>query len=114
MTYTDYVDAGQSLAKELRSKGCQFIVALTHMRTPNDVRLANEVAEIDLILGGHDHVYEKKQVSMVAWPLGNQLIYLPFVFDLGCTNNPTSPNRQQKTGTVHFAIFSMQSSLFFS
>ena len=25
------------------------------MRTPNDILLANEVEEIDLILGGHDH-----------------------------------------------------------
>jgi 5'-nucleotidase len=28
------------------------------MRTPNDLRLAKEVEEIDLILGGHDHVSE--------------------------------------------------------
>ena len=32
------------------------------MRTPNDLRLAKEATEIDLILGGHDHVYEKKDV----------------------------------------------------
>lgn len=63
VTFTDYVDAGQSLAKELRGKGCQFVIALTHMRTPNDVRLAENVAEIDLILGGHDHVYEKKKIN---------------------------------------------------
>jgi 2',3'-cyclic-nucleotide 2'-phosphodiesterase (5'-nucleotidase family) len=33
------------------------------MRTPNDVKLAENVDEIDLILGGHDHLYEVKQVS---------------------------------------------------
>ena len=32
VTYTDYVESGQALAKELRAKGCQFIIALTHMR----------------------------------------------------------------------------------
>jgi hypothetical protein len=32
------------------------------MRTPNDIRLAESVPEIDLILGGHDHVYEKRKV----------------------------------------------------
>lgn len=31
------------------------MIALTHMRIPNDLNLANEVDEIDLILGGHDH-----------------------------------------------------------
>ena len=28
------------------------------MRVPNDIRLAEEVGEIDIILGGHDHDYE--------------------------------------------------------
>ena len=32
------------------------------MRWPNDRRLAEEVAEIDLILGGHDHDYNTEQV----------------------------------------------------
>merc|ERR1719189_2548352 len=63
VTYTDYVESGNALAKELRGKGCQFIIALTHMRTPNDIRLAENTTEIDLILGGHDHVYEKKEDS---------------------------------------------------
>jgi 5'-nucleotidase len=39
------------------------VIALTHMRNPNDVKLAENVDEIDLILGGHDHVYEVNQVS---------------------------------------------------
>ena len=76
VTYTDYVEAGSMLARELRSqRGCEYVIALTHMRTPNDVRLAQNVAEIDLILGGHDHVYEKKKVRAnvrdVPWAGGN-------------------------------------------
>ena len=39
------------------------MIALTHMRTPNDLRLAEQVPEVDLILGGHDHVYEKRKVN---------------------------------------------------
>lgn len=35
------------------------------MRTPNDIRLAENVDDIDLILGGHDHVYEINKVRMV-------------------------------------------------
>ena len=65
VTYTDYVDAGAMLARELKkNKNCEIVIALTHMRSPNDIRLAENVAEIDLILGGHDHIYEKKKVSM--------------------------------------------------
>lgn len=33
------------------------------MRTPNDVKLAENCNEIDLILGGHDHVYEVKYIN---------------------------------------------------
>jgi len=39
------------------------VIALTHMRWPNDVHLAENAPEIDLILGGHDHDYLIKQVS---------------------------------------------------
>ena len=59
VTYTDYVECGRLLARNLKkTKGCTIVIALTHMRTPNDQRLAKEVEEIDLILGGHDHVSE--------------------------------------------------------
>lgn len=44
-------------------QGCDYVIALTHMRTPNDIKLAEQCDEIDLILGGHDHVYEIKQVN---------------------------------------------------
>lgn len=33
------------------------------MRTPNDIKLAENCKDIDLILGGHDHVYEVKIVD---------------------------------------------------
>lgn len=33
------------------------------MRDPNDLRLAREVPQIHLILGGHDHHYLKQWVS---------------------------------------------------
>jgi 2',3'-cyclic-nucleotide 2'-phosphodiesterase (5'-nucleotidase family) len=33
------------------------------MRQPNDVRLAQEVPEIDVVLGGHDHFYSVSEVE---------------------------------------------------
>ncbi|TGZ63278.1 hypothetical protein CRM22_006999 [Opisthorchis felineus] len=52
----DFCIEGRRLANELRtSHDCHVIIALTHMRWPNDLRLAKEVPEIDLVLGGHDH-----------------------------------------------------------
>jgi len=37
------------------------------MRMPNDVRLAESVSEIDIILGGHDHHYEVRKVLNGAY-----------------------------------------------
>ena len=53
--YADYVDVARTLCAKLRAAGADAVIALTHMRTPNDRRLAREVPELDLILGGHDH-----------------------------------------------------------
>ncbi|XP_049291508.1 snake venom 5'-nucleotidase isoform X3 [Anopheles funestus] len=58
VTYIDFIKAGNQLANELHNQGCDVIIALTHMRTPNDIELAKHGGHIDLVLGGHDHVYE--------------------------------------------------------
>lgn len=63
VTYIDYIEAGNKLAAELRNEGCEVIIALTHMRTPNDISLAANCPGIDLILGGHDHVFEVHEIK---------------------------------------------------
>ncbi|XP_067145017.1 mannosylglucosyl-3-phosphoglycerate phosphatase-like isoform X2 [Centruroides vittatus] len=62
--YLDFVDVGEKLAKQLKENDqVDFVIAITHMRFPNDCHLAEKVEEIDLILGGHDHVYDIKVVN---------------------------------------------------
>ena len=58
LQYNDFVKVGTEIAAELRNSGCDTVIALTHMRTANDVLLANSEADFDLILGGHDHDYD--------------------------------------------------------
>ncbi|TPP67772.1 putative salivary ecto-5'-nucleotidase/apyrase [Fasciola gigantica] len=54
----DFCVEGRRMATQLRQdEECHVVIALTHMRWPNDIRLAKEVPEIDLVLGGHDHNY---------------------------------------------------------
>eukprot|EP00698_Gefionella_okellyi_P023220 TRINITY_DN785_c0_g1_i4.p1 TRINITY_DN785_c0_g1~~TRINITY_DN785_c0_g1_i4.p1 ORF type:complete len:450 (+),score=111.83 TRINITY_DN785_c0_g1_i4:389-1738(+) len=53
--YIDFIEEGRKLADELRAEGCTLIIALTHMRNPNDRKLAEAMQDLDLILGGHDH-----------------------------------------------------------
>jgi len=40
-----------------QAAGADLVIALTHMRQPNDILLAQQVPEIDAVLGGHDHFY---------------------------------------------------------
>jgi 5'-nucleotidase len=42
-------------ARRLRGEGCHIVIALSHLGLPEDHRLAAEVPEIDVILGGHTH-----------------------------------------------------------
>lgn len=63
VTYIDYVEAGNRLADDLLKEGCDVVIALTHMRTPNDLNLAQHCPKLDLILGGHDHVYEVVKIN---------------------------------------------------
>ena len=56
----------KKLVPELRSQGAEVIIALTHQREPNDIKLAQECnGLIDLILAGHDHFYKNTQVDGV-------------------------------------------------
>jgi len=63
IVFLDFVEEGRRLAAELKSQGAEIIIALTHMRHPNDVALASQVPEIQLILGGHDHDYFVESVA---------------------------------------------------
>ncbi|XP_059471868.1 snake venom 5'-nucleotidase isoform X2 [Neocloeon triangulifer] len=63
VTFINYIEAGKKLAQQLKEEGCEYVIALTHMRTPNDVLLIEGVPEIDLFLGGHDHVYDVQLVD---------------------------------------------------
>src|SRR3990167_10028167 len=62
--YEDFVACGTRLAQQLREDySCDLVIALTHMRIPNDRRLAALVPGIDLVLGGHDHLFAIEKVG---------------------------------------------------
>ena len=49
LDYRDFVVEGKRLSKELKKQGAELVIALTHMRLPNDITLAKEVEDIDII-----------------------------------------------------------------
>mmetsp|Transcript_18657 Transcript_18657/g.18328 ORF Transcript_18657/g.18328 Transcript_18657/m.18328 type:complete len:389 (-) Transcript_18657:38-1204(-) len=54
--YEDFIKSANKWCPKLREQGCELIIALTHMRMPNDKKLASKVPDLDIILGGHDHM----------------------------------------------------------
>lgn len=57
LTYYDFVEVAKDLSRQLRDPNgphhVDLVIALTHMRVPNDIKLARSCKEeIDIILGG--------------------------------------------------------------
>jgi 5'-nucleotidase len=58
------IECANRLSSLLRREHCvDFVIALTHMRTHNDLSFASSLAPIDLILGGHDHTLQEIGLS---------------------------------------------------
>lgn len=53
----DFADEVTTMREQLAKlpPNIKLIIALTHLGLPNDVRLAQEVPQIDVIIGGHSH-----------------------------------------------------------
>lgn len=64
LDYEDFVLSGERWTKYLKEEHkCDLVIALTHMRDDRDKILAKESTDIDLILGGHDHVYHNFKLN---------------------------------------------------
>jgi len=56
LTFINPVAAAKDLVPKLRAEEkADVVIALTHMGSDEDVKLAKEVTDIDLIVGGHSH-----------------------------------------------------------
>jgi len=51
----DPIDLMPHLMEKARDEGAKTILALTHIGSRHDIELAEKVAGIDVIIGGHDH-----------------------------------------------------------
>jgi len=63
----DFVQTAKQLSQELRAQVCEYIIALTHMGLTNDRVLAEKCQDdIDIVMGGHDHLSVFEQIGKVA------------------------------------------------
>ncbi len=54
VTYKDPLKIARAMVKKLRSK-VDILIAVTHLAIEQDMQIAKELPEVDLILGGHEH-----------------------------------------------------------
>jgi len=67
LEYRSASTTARELSPQLRDDGADIIIAVTHQREPNDIKLAQNVGSnvIDIVLGGHDHYYNHAFVNDV-------------------------------------------------
>jgi 2',3'-cyclic-nucleotide 2'-phosphodiesterase (5'-nucleotidase family) len=66
LKYLDYNEKLREYSRILKKKHrCDLVVALNHMRVPDDINMAetNNTDVLDLIFGGHDHHHMEKLVQ---------------------------------------------------
>ncbi|KAL7622706.1 hypothetical protein AAE478_006384 [Parahypoxylon ruwenzoriense] len=64
LIYRSATETAKELVPQLRAEGAEIVIAITHMREPNDNKLAEQTdGLIDIILGGHDHYYNHSLIK---------------------------------------------------
>ncbi|KAI5856200.1 Metallo-dependent phosphatase [Durotheca rogersii] len=64
LIYRSATETAKELVPQLRAEGADIVIAITHMREPNDNKLAEQTdGIIDIILGGHDHYYNHSVIK---------------------------------------------------
>jgi 5'-nucleotidase len=75
--YKDPKDVLNLYAAELKSKGCDFVIALTHLgyegEAYTDFELASVTRNVDIIVGGHSHT-RLKDYGKTVNPDGKKVI----------------------------------------
>jgi 2',3'-cyclic-nucleotide 2'-phosphodiesterase (5'-nucleotidase family) len=66
-TSTKSVDEAIAVARaaavSLRKRGARVVIALTQQEWADDLRFAAAVEEVDVVIGGHDHIYDVQNVG---------------------------------------------------
>src|SRR5688572_10828864 len=60
---SDVITAARVAVAALHDDGARVIIAITHQDMPADVDLVNAVPGIDLVIGGHDHLFMQQKVG---------------------------------------------------
>jgi 5'-nucleotidase len=54
---SDPVETANTVAKQLKEQHCDLVICLSHIGYEEDIKLAENSRDIDLIIGGHSHTF---------------------------------------------------------
>ncbi len=60
---TNVIDAAGEAFDALSNAGARLTIAITHQDMPDDLRLVQALPGLDLVIGGHDHLFTQQQVG---------------------------------------------------
>jgi 2',3'-cyclic-nucleotide 2'-phosphodiesterase (5'-nucleotidase family) len=63
MQATDIYEAAADAVQVARQDGARVVIAVTHQDMADDLDMVKKVLGIDLVIGGHDHIYTLGQVD---------------------------------------------------
>ena len=106
VAFAPVAEAGARLAQDLKAAGADIVIALTHQGLGADLELLRAVREIDVVLGGHDHLllanHDGRQAVMKAGSQGRHVAVLTLAVD-------RVEGRGGKTGVVWTPEFRLRS-----
>jgi 2',3'-cyclic-nucleotide 2'-phosphodiesterase (5'-nucleotidase family) len=59
----DVVGTARDASNVLMQEGADIVIAITHQDMPDDINLVQQVPGIDVVIGGHDHLFTQQQVG---------------------------------------------------
>jgi 2',3'-cyclic-nucleotide 2'-phosphodiesterase (5'-nucleotidase family) len=59
----DVIETARQAVRSLRLRRADVIIAITHQQMGDDVKLAEQVSEIDVVIGGHDHLFMQERAN---------------------------------------------------
>ncbi|WP_420403436.1 bifunctional metallophosphatase/5'-nucleotidase [Nisaea sp.] len=85
VAFAPLADAAREITEVLRRQGADLVIALTHAVYQKDLETLRQVAGIDIVLGGHDHLvlvlYDGKQAILKSGSQGNFVGIMDILID---------------------------------
>ncbi|TCP24795.1 2',3'-cyclic-nucleotide 2'-phosphodiesterase (5'-nucleotidase family) [Tenacibaculum skagerrakense] len=98
VTYTDMFEEAKRTYEELKDK-TDFVLGLTHVKVEDDIKIAEMLPNIPLIMGGHEHTnkYEKAGNSIISKADANAKTVYIHRFKYNTTTKKIDFNSELKT-----------------